>query len=201
MKKILPIFSYLFHPIFIPVYGTVYYFSLLRDFFVKQEIYLYSIQVIILTLLIPLALFYLLQTIGKIDSFMVGNVSQRKIPLAINVFLLLILVQKGISPDRLPGLFHFFVAGLMSNLLALLFVFFKTKVSLHMAGIAAITCFVIGLSIYANIPMIYSIAFMFVLNGFVASSRLYMKAHTVQELFLGMICGALPQIFIWKFWL
>lgn len=201
MNKILPIFSYIFHPVFIPLYGTVIYFFFFRDFFVTQEIYLYSIQVLILTLLIPVLFFYLLLTIGKIDSFMVGNLSQRKIPLIVNSLLLFVLIQKGILPDRLPGLFHFFAAGLVSNLLALLFVFLKKKISLHMAGISAITCFVIGLSLYMNVQMIYTIAFMFVMNGFVASSRLYMKAHTLQELFLGILCGALPQIVFWAFWL
>ncbi|HRZ31251.1 MAG TPA: hypothetical protein P5188_02985, partial [Flavobacterium sp.] len=60
MKKILPIFSYLFHPLFISVYASLLYFILFRDFYVLQEMYLFMIQIVIITVLIPISLFYLL---------------------------------------------------------------------------------------------------------------------------------------------
>jgi membrane-associated phospholipid phosphatase len=70
-----------------------------------------------------------------------------------------------------------------------------------MVGIVALTFFVIGLSQYVEIPMLYTISTLILLIGFVASSRLVMKAHTFTELILGFICGALPQIIFWPLWL
>ena len=40
-----------------------------------------------------------------------------------------------------------------------------------------------------------------IINGWVASSRLYAKAHTVVEVILGIAIGFLPQLFLLKFWL
>ena len=39
MKKILPLFSYIFHPVFIPVYATLFYLFSNNSFFINQEKY------------------------------------------------------------------------------------------------------------------------------------------------------------------
>ncbi len=201
MKSILPIFSYLFHPLFISVYAAAFFFVLFCFFFVLQEIYLYMIQIVIITVLIPISLFYLLLSLGKVDSIMIAQVSQRKIPLTINCILLLILTQKSITIDRIPELYFFFFGAFWSTILAIIFLFLKIKASLHMLGIAALTFFIIALSSRVELPLLYTVATFITLNGFVASSRLQMKAHTMFELFIGFFCGAIPQFCLWYFWL
>jgi len=201
LKSILPIFSYIFHPLFISVYAAAFFFVLFWDFFVLQEIYLYMIQIVIITVLIPISLFYLLLSLGKVDSVMVAQLSQRKIPLTVNCILLLILTQKSITIDRIPELYFFFFGAFWSTILAILFLFLKVKASLHMLGIAALTFFIIGLSSRVEISLLYTIATFITLNGFVASSRLQMKAHTLFELVVGFFCGAIPQFCLWYFWL
>jgi hypothetical protein len=201
LKSILPIFSYLFHPLFISVYASAFFFVLFWDFFALQEIYLYMIQIVIITVLIPISLFYLLLSLGKVDSIMIAQVSQRKIPLTINCILLLILTQKSITIDRIPELYFFFFGAFWSTILAIIFLFLKIKASLHMLGIAALTFFIIALSSRVEVPLLYTAATFITLNGFVASSRLQMKAHTMFELFVGFCCGAIPQFCLWYFWL
>ena len=50
-------------------------------------------------------------------------------------------------------------------------------------------------------PFVNLVAFSIVCVGLVASSRLYMKAHTYPELIAGMIIGAGPQLFLYQYWL
>jgi hypothetical protein len=201
LKKILPFFSYLFHPLFISVYATLFYFILFHDFYIIQEIYLFLIQIVIITVLIPISVFYLLMSFGKIDTLLAEELSQRKIPLLINCILLFILTQKSITADKIPELHYFFVGGLFSSILAFLFLLLKKKASLHMIGIVALTFFMIGVSQRIEISLLYTIATFIVLIGVVGSSRLVMKAHTLTELTIGFFCGALPQVFFWPFWL
>lgn len=201
LKNILSIFSYLFHPLFISVYAATFFFILFWDFFALQEIYLYMIQIVIITVLIPISLFYLLLSLGKVDSIMIAQVSQRKIPLTINCILLLILTQKSITIDRIPELYFFFFGAFWSTILAIIFLFLKIKASLHMLGIAALTFFIIALSSRVELPLLYTVATFITLNGFVGSSRLQMKAHTMFELIVGFFCGAIPQFCLWYFWL
>ena len=201
MKKILPFFSYLFHPLFIPVYGTLFYFLFDTNYFNGQQKYLILIQITIITVFIPISFYFLLRSFGKVDSVMVSELSQRKIPLIIQAVLIITLIQKSITLDQIPELYYFFLGGLISTLLALGFLFCKIKVSIHMIGISTLTAFVIGLSINNQINIINTIAFLILMNGVVASSRLMMKAHSNKELVLGFFSGMIPQLMLWYFWL
>ena len=70
-----------------------------------------------------------------------------------------------------------------------------------MIGISALTVFIIGLSIHNEVNAINIIAFFVLLNGLVASSRLVMEAHNIREIGIGILCGTLPQLTLFYFWL
>lgn len=201
MRKILPLFSYVFHPVFIPVLGTLAYFFWGKNYFEPAQQVLILLQIVIITILIPIAFLYLLKTLGKVDSFMVSDLSQRKVPLVIQVVLMVILLRQSITIDRIPELFFFFAGGIVSALLALMLLFAKIKASLHMMGISALTVFTIALSIYNQVNLINVIAILLLANGLVAASRLEMKAHTGTELVIGFFFGVLPQLLLLYCWL
>lgn len=201
MKKILPLFSYLFHPIFIPVFGTWLYLSYTENYFAAERQYLILFQVVIITVLIPVSFFYLLKTLGKVDSVMLSDLSQRKIPLLIQSILILILLKKSISIDDVPEMFFFFLGGLISTVLTLILLFAKIKASIHMIGIATLTVFAIGFSLHSQTNILPWIALLILMNGIVAASRLYMQAHSVNEITIGFFLGVIPQLLLWKLWL
>jgi hypothetical protein len=201
LKKILPLFSYLFHPIFIPLLGTFFYVILDYNYFTLPQYLVLFIQIIIITILLPLTFFYLLRTFGKVDSIMLSDITQRKIPLLLQIMLMSILIVKSITIDRYFELFFFFAGGLFSTIIAFMLLFAKVKASIHMIGISALTVFIIGLSIHSEINIINTVVFFVMINGFVASSRLQMKAHTMKELGIGFVCGMLPQLMLLYFWL
>lgn len=203
MKKILPIFSYIFHPIFTPILACLFYFFVNENYFSysKFEVYLILMQVIILTFLIPISIFYLLRSLGKIDSIMVSELSQRKLPLIFQAILLLVLINKGTTEERIPELFFYFLAGLISTIIAILFLFAKIKVSLHMLGIGSLLFFVVGISIHEQTNFLISISILTLLTGIIATSRLEMKAHDLKELTIGFLVGIIPQVALWFFWL
>lgn len=201
MKKILPVFSYLFHPIFIPLLGTFFYVVLDDNYFTLPQYLVLFIQIIIISILLPLAFFYLLRTFGKIDSIMLSDISQRKIPLLLQIMLMSILIAKSITINRYFELFFFFSGGLFSTIIAFMLLFAKIKASIHMIGMSALTVFIIGLSIHAEVNIINTVVFFVLMNGFVASSRLEMNAHTKKELAIGFVCGMLPQLLLLYFWM
>ena len=201
MKKILPFFSYAFHPIFIPLLGTVFYVSLEEKYFTLPQYLILFLQIIIITFLLPIAFFYLLRTFGKIESIMLSDISQRKIPLLLQLMLFAVLIEKSITIDRFPSLFFFFVGGLLSTIFAFLLLYVKFKASIHMIGISSLTVFIIGLSIHNQVNTINTVTFFILMNGLVASSRLVMKAHSNKELLVGFLCGTIPQSILLYFWL
>ena len=201
MQRFLRSFGYLFHPLFIPVYATLFYFFVARTYFYKHEIYLVFIQVLILTVLLPISLYYLLKSLGKIKSSILLDKKERRLPLAFYSFLLFILIQHSFSTFVIPELYFYFLGILISTLLALSFVLIGYKSSLHMMAIASFTVFVIGISLYYNIRFVSLVAFLIVCCGFVASSRLMVKAHSLSELALGTFIGIAPQIALGYVWL
>jgi hypothetical protein len=201
LKKILPVFSYIFHPIFISIYGTLFYFLVTRSYFYDSQIYVTLIQVVILTLLLPLSIYFLFRSLGVVTSFTEATLKERQMPIAVQAILLLVLLKFSISKEITTELFYFFLGGLLSSILVLTAVILKFKASLHMIGISALTAFIYGLSSYYQLPFVNLISFCIVCIGLVASSRLYMKAHTYPELLVGIVIGLAPQLFLYRFWL
>lgn len=199
LKKILPIFSYFFHPLFVPLLAIVFYFLVSTNSLSPEEQLLIYTQGIIFTIILPVLCFLFLKSINKIDSIMLPILSQRKLPLLIQAILFFVLITQGNSFVYIPGLFYFFLGCFISTLVALLLVFLNIKASLHMVGISSLAAFCIALSIYTQRNMLWEISLLFFLNGLVGSSRLYMKAHTEKELVVGFAVGFAPQLLLIPF--
>ena len=200
-KKIFPFFSYVFHPVFIPIYATLFYLFSNHSYFLNKEKYLVLLQVSIITFVIPMMFFFLLRLTGKINSIMIPELSERKIPLVIQCFLIILLVRKSITIDRFPELHFFLLGALLSTIIALLLLFANKKASLHMMGLSALTFFILGLSLHHHTSNTIIIILLVLMNGLVASSRLIMKAHTPKELIIGVLIGSIPQIILLFLWL
>lgn len=159
------------------------------------------LQVSTITILFPVVFYYLLRSFGKLDSVMVYQLSQRKIPLIIQAILIFILITKSITPEFIPELYYYFLGGFISTLILIVLLILNIKASIHMVGISALTTFIIALSLHNGSNEIQTIAFFTAMNGIVASSRLEMQAHTNKELVIGFFSGIVPQLVLTYFWL
>ncbi|HEX8014363.1 MAG TPA: hypothetical protein VF465_03950 [Flavobacterium sp.] len=201
MKKILPIFSYILHPIFISMYATLFYLFYKDDAFTIQEKYFVLFQILIITVIVPLLFFLLLRSTGNVKSVMIHETSQRIIPLILQCFLFILLVKRSIIITRYPELHFFFLGGLFSTIMALIYSLFKIKASLHMMAISGCAVFVIGLNMHLQLHNPYWPALLILLTGIAASSRLEMNAHTYKELLIGFLIGIMPQVLFLYLWL
>ena len=201
MKKLLVFFSYAFNPLLIPVYATLFYFMVTQNYFYNHEIYLVFIQVLILTMLLPISLFYLLRSLGIIRTKMLVDKRERKVPLAFYAILLFVLIKHSFSLFVVPELYYYFLGSLISILIALALVLFNHKISLHVMGVSSLTVFVISISAYYHTSFLYLIAFLILSSGLVASSRLQEKEHSLKGIFFCFFAGIVPQVILWFVWL
>lgn len=183
------------------MYATLFYLFCKGDIFTNQEKYYVLFQILIITILVPILFFLLLRSTGHVDSIMVAETSQRKIPLVLQCFLYILLVKRSIVIVRYPELHFFFLGALFSTILALICSLFKVKASLHTMAMSAFTIFVIGLNIHLQMQNPYWPALLILLTGVVASSRLEMGAHTSREILSGLALGILPQLLFLYLWL
>ena len=193
--------SFIFHPLLMPLVGTGLYFKLTPKFIEPEIIIIKTYAIIIITILIPLISFFLLKNSRLVKSINLKEVKERKYPLMIQIILIFIIITRVFTKYHNPELYYFFVAIAVSSLTALILVIFNFKASLHQMGIAGVTMFLILLSIHFTENYLFEISLFFLINGWVASSRLETKSHTISELFIGFILGVFPQFIILNYWL
>lgn len=201
MRAFLKFTSYLFHPIFIPIMGTVAYFIVTPRMYEDVFAINVSIAIAIFTICIPMLIFLLLKRFGLIDSIFLKKVQERRIPLYIYILILFLIITKVITRPIFAELHEFFLASLVATVVCLFFVFLKVKSSMHMIGISGLTMFLIALSVQYQINITFAISLFILFIGIVASSRLFLKAHTFTELILGFLIGSIPQLLVITDWL
>ncbi|WP_281231032.1 hypothetical protein [Flavobacterium gelatinilyticum] len=201
MKKFLILFSYIFHPIFISMYATLFYLYCKEDIFTTNEKYFVLFQILVITFIVPILFFMLLRSTGHVKSMMLPETSQRLIPLVLQCFLYILLVKRSIIILRYPELHFFFLGALFTTIAALVLSLFKIKASLHVAAISGFMVFAAGLNIHLQMHNPYWAAFLILITGIVASSRLEMEAHTPKELLIGLFIGIFPQLLFLYLWL
>jgi hypothetical protein len=200
MKVVLKLASYLFHPLWMPFAGSLFYFLFTPRFFPEEIVKAKLLAIAIITIFIPVVFFFLLKNLGKADNIFLENVKDRKWPLFFFVLLSLMVLNQVLNVYNYPSLYYYFVGILISSVIGYIFSLFKVKLSLHMMGISGLLMFILGFCIYFHLYFIYTISFLIISTGLTASSRLYYKAHTKGELFLGFLTGLLPQLIVFIFW-
>ena len=201
INRILKSISYIFHPLIMPLLGVLFYFKLSPKYFPKEIIYAKTISLFILTIVLPILLYFLLKTLEKVNSLELETTKERVIPLGINCLIILLVLQRVISVHEILELYYFFLGILISTLTCLLMALAKFKASIHMIAIAGLFMFLIALSIHFSININGVLALMSIVTGAIATSRLHLKAHNYKELILGFFVGMTPQLLLITYWL
>nr|WP_299175013.1 hypothetical protein [uncultured Allomuricauda sp.] len=201
MRHFLNIISYIFHPLFIPIGGTVFYF-LVTPKASSLEIQSGNVlPIFILTVIIPIIFFLILKNLGVINSIFLPTIKERKYPLYISCVLLLMILYKVIPNNYVRELFYYFTGLLTATGAALILLFLKFKTSMHLLGMGSLLMFMIGLSIHFEINITLAISVFTLFTGLVATSRLFLKAHSRVELLIGFLIGFCSQLLTFKYWL
>jgi len=201
MKVFLKAISYIFHPLFIPIAGTLAYFLITPKY---SPIAIQSANVLpifILTVIIPIIVYFILRNLGLAQSVFMYTLKERRYPLYVHIILLLFVVYRVLPNTNIAELHFYFVGLIISALTTVLLLFLRLKVSMHLMGMGSLVMFLIALSIHFEVNITLGLSIFTLLTGLVATSRLYLKSHSAIEVVLGFFIGFLPQLFTIRFWL
>jgi len=201
MKLFQKVISYIFHPLFIPIAGTFAYFLITPKYSPLELQSGNILPIFILTVIIPIITFLILRNIGYVNSIQLPTIQERKYPLYINLALLFMVVYKVIPNNYIVELYFFFVGLIVATLATLILLLFKIKSSMHLLGMGSLFMFLINLSIHFEINITLALSLCIFAIGLVATSRLYLKAHTKAEVFIGFCIGMISQLLTVKYWL
>ncbi|MDM1044279.1 hypothetical protein HX004_05425 [Myroides sp. 1354] len=198
MKKLAQIVSYLFHPILVPLQTVGLYFLIQYYYFTPLELSIILSQVAIVTFFIPISIYYLMRSLRILQSsVMVNETKERIFPFAINILLLYTLKSLVLYNNSAYELKIYFWGLIGTYVLLLAGALFKQKYSVHTALLLAGLTFFTLLLFHQGIPSLILLIVCILITGITASARLYLRAHTSYEVFIGGLIGLLPQIICW----
>jgi len=192
--------SYIFHPLWLPTYAMLYFFSEVSFMYTYESMIAKIFAIIILTCIIPVLFLMLLKPLRLIDSLHLEKVQQRRIPLLFFLSITAVITNFIFDPIEYRIPFYFFSAVFFSGIVCFLLTFVKHKISLHAVGISTFSVFVIVFNIEYGLDGIGFTSVCILVTGWVIASRLYMGAHTVLELVTGVILGVVSQLLFLQYW-
>jgi len=202
MKSFFNSLSYIFHPIFLPLMGLYFLFELPTKSLGLMQTSLYytnpeaknALYILFgfLTLAAPGISILIMKLNGIISSYHIVNRKERVYPLAL-VALYYILsyyfLQRMIPEGRVIPYLLPYVFGFTMTLVVAFFLNFFIKISLHMMAFFGLVGAIMG---YLQNQLDYNLwflLFLIIVGGLVGSSRLYLKAHNLKEVILGIVFG------------
>ena len=208
MRIVAQVFSAVFHPLFILPFLIVYtYFSCKHLFlFPKQGAFLgFVVYSIVSGLVLPFIAIFMMRGLGLISSLQMHDKSERIGPLIITGLFYVWLFYNYYQNDAVPIPVKILTLGATISLFLAFFLNNFQKLSLHGVGIGGLMVGIIVVSLkygygyfhidgIGNISILYVIVSLFIVSGVVLSSRLYLGAHGLSEIYHGVLVGVVGQI-------
>lgn len=188
--------STILHPIVLPTLGVFIYFVFVSQSFEKRLQLIVLGLVFTLTYLVPLLMLLLLKKFRFIKDFQVSTIKERRFPI---IFMMLLLYFLGNSIVQIPTIRNlgilFFGTSLSLTCIYVLFSL-KLKSSLHLVSMGNMIGFFLIMTNINSLSMLPIIILLILLSGILASSRMYLKAHTPIELLIGFSLGIICQFIV-----
>ena len=177
------------HPIVIPTIGVISYFLLIPTSFGSNQKLSVLGLIFITTYIIPVLILIVFKKLKLIQSFKTESIKERKTPILIMLVLFYFIGNTFNTITNLRDLGLLFYATSLGLILIYILFFFKIKTSIHLLSLGVTTGFFMVLGLIYSQAFTVVVIISLMLSGLLASSRLYLKAHSPNEVYLGFFIG------------
>ncbi len=189
-------FSYLFHPIFIPLYITWFLLYIHPSAFSgfsagekRQTMLIVGLNIVFF----PLMSVLLTKAVGFIDSIFLRTQKDRIIPYILSgiFFFWAYLVFK--NQPQYPLLLTSYILGifLASSVALIANIYFK--ISMHAIGMGGLIGFFLIIARSNTMLMTWPLCIALLITGFVCTSRLLTRSHEQKDIYMGLLVGIITQ--------
>lgn len=196
IRFIAHVFSYVLHPLFVPLYVIcflVYIHPLAFVGFSSSE-KIKTIFIVALNLVFfPLFSVLLLKALGFIESIFLRTQKDRIIPyIACGIFFFwAYTVFK--EQHRYPAILNIYALGIFLSSAIALITNIYLKVSMHAIGMGGWLALFLLMSYNDGMMMSWPLALVILLTGIVSTSRMIINAHRPKEIYIGLLIGVVSQ--------
>ncbi len=190
-------FSWILHPLFIPLYVTWFLTFVHPVYFVgyntAQKSWL-LIRVGYTMVFFPLITVLLLRALGFISSFYLRTQRDRIIPyIASGIFFFWAYLVFRNQPE-IPAVLTAFTFAVFLSSSAALMANIYFKISMHALGMGGLLGLFLLITFSDNSLMTVPLSVVLLLTGIVCSSRLLVSDHSQKEIYAGLITGIICQL-------
>ena len=190
LEKLSKIISHIFHPLLVPTVGfLILFFSGTYLSYLPFNIKAWITSIVfVCTFFLPLMFILFLRYQEIINNIEMKHKKDRYIPIIITFFLFVFCFYL-IRRIDIPNMFYSFMLGGMLSLLITFFLTIWFKVSIHMVGFGGLIALIIFISFYLKVNLTFYLILTVLFSGITGSARLYLKAHTPFEIYIGFVTG------------
>ncbi|MEO6916210.1 MAG: phosphatase PAP2 family protein [Chitinophagaceae bacterium] len=191
------LFSYLFHPLFIPGYVTAFLLYIHPYAFAgfgEHLKMLRLISVVLLTAFFPAFSVFLLNRLGFADSIFLKTRKERIIPYIISMFFYFWIFYVSRNLQGSPSLFVTFLLGLFISSIAALMANIYFKVSMHGIAMGVMMAFFVMIAMEGSFAMGLYLSIAVLIAGLVCTSRMIVSNHYPFEIYVGFLLGVFCEL-------
>jgi len=189
-------FSYLFHPIFIPLYITWMLAFIHPDYFVGFSTigkYKILLLVAINAFAFPLITVLLLKGLGFINSIFLKTQKDRIIPYIASMTFFFWTQYVLREQNFVPRILVAFMFGVFISSSAALIANIYHKISMHAIGMGGMLGLFLVVMQQNTMLMTGPLTFALLITGIVCTSRMIVSDHQPKEIYAGLLVGLLCQ--------
>lgn len=188
--------SYIFHPLFIPVYVTYFLTFIHPSYFVgfsaAQKTWI-IVRVAYTMVFFPLLTVLLLRALGFNKSFFLKTQKERIIPyIACGIFFFWAYLVFRNQPE-IPSVLTAFTFGVFLSSSAALLANINMKISMHAIGMGGLIGIFLVIMLLNTMLMTWPLSLAFLIAGLVCTSRMIVSDHTPNEIYMGLLLGVACQ--------
>lgn len=198
-NRIATILSVVFHPLIITTYLFGLLFFIVPDLMGVGALELSSLASLLLliclnTFILPTIVMYYFYRLGIVSTLHVDSLRERRLPYLVCAIIYAIATYVfgwKLQPiAELAPQIAILLGSVTVSLILVSAISLSWKISAHATGMGGAMGILTGMLIRFDEPLLLAPLLILVLiNGFLLSARLYLNAHTPQQIIAGVACG------------
>lgn len=196
-KVLAHFFSYVFHPLFIPLY-VMYFLLFVHPSYAAGFDTRIKMQAVLIVALnavfFPLFCVLLLKGLGFIQSVFLHTQKDRIIPYIASGVFFFWTWHVFRQQSQYHPIFASFFFGVLLTASAALLANIYFKISMHAMGMGGVIGLFLVIMSYNTMLMTWPLSLAVLITGIVCTSRLIISNHSAGDIYLGLIVGTICQV-------
>jgi len=196
LLKLAKIVSAVFSPFFAPAWAVLGLFAFSYLSFLDTSYQIMVLGVVLLfTVVVPLLSITIFRVMNKWTHWQLSKRKNRFLPYVITLISYLVCLEE-MSANRMPMFFRGIILAAIVSMALCFIINIWWKISTHMVGMGGLVGSVFAFSNLLGFNPLIPSSVLIVISGFLGTSRIILRQHSLMQVFVGFIVGFLSAFYL-----